>query len=101
MVFSNVPGPADIVKFGGEPVVGIQVVFPNLIPQALLLSYGGGIFCNISLDDEPLENVSTDLPQLYLEELRELAKEYGVNAKDSDVLMPESTGRYFRLSGYA
>lgn len=36
LVFSNLPGPSNICKFQDSKVVGLQVVFPNLIPQVIL-----------------------------------------------------------------
>jgi len=33
MVFSNLPGPTEDLVFCGETVTGMQIIFPNLIPQ--------------------------------------------------------------------
>jgi hypothetical protein len=85
MVFSNLPGPAKPIFIGEEQVLGFQIMFPNLIPQVLLISYNGGVHCNMSLDPE-LVDLCDELPRLYLEELLELAASYGINSDLSYVL---------------
>jgi len=35
-VFSNLPGPTERLVFCGEVVTGMQIMFPNLIPQVQL-----------------------------------------------------------------
>jgi hypothetical protein len=97
MVFSNVPGPPEIVRFSGEPVLGIHALFPNLLPQILMLSYGGGVFCNLSIDDTLLEGAAKEIPELYLEELRELAEAYGIEVRGEDLVLESSPGKYFQL----
>ncbi len=94
MVFSNVPGPSKVITLGGEPVVGMQVIFPNLLPQVILISYSGSVFMNMVLDDA----LVTDFEKLcdfYLEELKELAKKYGIEDSDLVVLAPKSPGGEF------
>lgn len=36
-VFSNLPGPTEQLVFCGETVTGMQIIFPNLIPQVYIL----------------------------------------------------------------
>ena len=75
------PGPARPLLVGGEEVRGILPAFPNVIPQALCVSYAGKMWMSIALD----ETVVTE-PQrvvtLYLEELRALAVRHGVDPDD-------------------
>ena len=67
MVFSNVPGPGQDIYLCGEKVVGMQILFPNLVPQCLLISYSDSIFFNMSLDDENLPAAAfAELPGYYL-----------------------------------
>jgi len=75
-VFSNVPGPAEAVYIAGQRVVAIYSAFPNLILQVLCLSYNGQMYMSIACDDSIPQ--ADDLAALYLDELRELAKAYGV-----------------------
>ena len=58
--------------------MGLQVIFPNLIPQVLIVSYSNGVYCNMSLDPELVDECDK-LPQLFLDELAEVAKAFGVN----------------------
>ena len=39
MVFSNVPGPQELTLFGGEPVLGFQATFPNILDQVCYIVY--------------------------------------------------------------
>jgi len=55
-VFSNVPGPPVPVQFAGHEVHGVQMVFPNLVPQVGLISYRGQIFGNFCLDPVAIPN---------------------------------------------
>jgi hypothetical protein len=63
-VFSNVPGPASACKFAGYEVMGVQMVFSNLIPQVGVLSYRGQVFGNITLDSDATPH-SERIPILY------------------------------------
>lgn len=38
-VFSNLPGPTEQLVFCGETVTGMQIIFPNLIPQVTYSIY--------------------------------------------------------------
>lgn len=90
VVFSNLPGPADTVFLCGKKLLGLQVVFPNILPQVLLISYGGDVFFNMSVDDE---TVNPDLlKQCYLEEMKSLAISLGVSCSDSVMLSRVSPG---------
>jgi diacylglycerol O-acyltransferase / wax synthase len=44
MIFSNVLGTDAIPLFCNEKVMGLQVVFPNLLPQVILMSMGKQVF---------------------------------------------------------
>jgi len=88
MVFSNVPGPAESLRLCGERLLGLHVLFPNLIAQAIIVSYNGGVFFNMSIDNQ-LVDMCDLLPELFLEEMREMATSFGVDAEDM-VLNPYS-----------
>jgi len=90
VVFSNLPGPADTVFMCGKKLLGLQVVFPNILPQVLLISYGGDVFFNMSVDDECVKPEM--LKQCYLEEMRALAAALGVECSDSVMLSRVSPG---------
>lgn len=79
LVFSNLPGPPDKLKFCDRKLLGLQVIFPNIIPQALIISYGGCVFYNMSVDDSSMPNVKELLPKYYGEEMAALAKSFGVD----------------------
>lgn len=85
-MFSNVPGPQESLYYAGKKMVGMQVLFPNLLPQALILSYDGGVYFNLSVDPEVTDQ-HAQLPRLYLEEARALAQCYGLPTDDAAVLL--------------
>jgi hypothetical protein len=60
-----------------EPIHGLQIIFPNLIPQGILLSLGGNIYFNLSVDGQAVANPDA-LRRAYLDELREIGQAYGV-----------------------
>lgn len=84
MVFSNVPGPSERMHYCGEAVQSIQITFPNLINQVIVISYNGGVSFNLSVD--PQEHDTALLAELYLAELKDMAQELGVSAEDEEVL---------------
>ena len=77
MVLTNIPGPEKICCFAGGRVKSVQMLFPNLIPQISLLSYGGQIHANIVYDPKEMIGDSSILPGLYAKALRGLARELG------------------------
>jgi hypothetical protein len=107
MVFSNLPGPGKPVTFGKKLLLGTQVIFPNLIPQGLAISYGGDVFINLCISsvvasdftstststsdsDSDVDGGTTNIRELlrkcYLDELKELAISYGITAKEEEIL---------------
>eukprot|EP01039_Chlorochromonas_danica_P008358 gene8362-9212_t len=84
IVFSNVPGPNHPVYYCGQRIEGMQITFPNLIPQVILISYYGGVFFNLSIDSDEVD--CKLLCELYLQELRNMAEGLGLDASDSAVL---------------
>ena len=84
-VFSNLPGPTEELVFCKERVKGMQIIFPNLIPQVIIISYAGGVHFNMSLDPE-LVDAHAELPQLFLEECAELARCYDIPADVKDIV---------------
>jgi len=73
LVLTNVPGPQGRVLFAGKRVKAVQLFFDNLLTQVDLISYAGGVYGNIILDEEQLPN-SEVFGQLYVGALVELAK---------------------------
>lgn len=87
IVFSNLPGPSRKIKICGEDIEGLQIIFPNLIPQVIVLSYNGGVFFNLCIDSS---SVDVDLlPKLFLEEAADLAQSLGINCTESDMIYRE------------
>ena len=87
-VFSNLPGPEECVAVAGcgEPLLGLQVTFPNLLPQALLLSYHGNIYFNLSLDGAAVDVAL--LREAWLAELAELALALHIPCAEGDMCDP-------------
>lgn len=85
IVFSNVPGPSEPLYLYGEKLLGLQVLFPNLIAQVVIVSYNGSVFYNMNVDDE-LVDACDELPRLFLEEMAELAASFGV-ASDTESMI--------------
>jgi hypothetical protein len=97
IVFSNLPGPAAAIKLAGETVLGFQLGFANLLPQVIIISYNNGVFFNLCMDEEILgksklpegkegqemdKNRKAILQKLFIEEMKELAIDYGVSTRD-------------------
>jgi hypothetical protein len=81
IVFSNVPGPQEALYLGGEEVLGIQAIFPNIITQTIIVSYNGSICGNLVVDSSVVKDRDL-LKETYLEELKELGAVYGVESKE-------------------
>lgn len=97
MIFSNVPGPQATAYFAGEPVLGMQAMFPNLINQVLIISYNGAVFMNMAVD----ANIVTDIPCLqkaFLDEAVELAEAYGLPSEAAEMLAETSPGGEFAVT---
>jgi hypothetical protein len=93
IVFSNVPGPADVISMCGEQVIGMQVLFPNILPTCIILSYAGNVFLNLNIDDDSLPGLETEFPKYFIDELKELCESYKVDTED--MLADISPGCYF------
>jgi WS/DGAT C-terminal domain/Wax ester synthase-like Acyl-CoA acyltransferase domain len=63
LVFSNVPGPSVKCLLAGKLVTGIQMFYPNLIPQVGLLSYAGYIHGNIIITTMDKERALVPKPE--------------------------------------
>ncbi len=94
VVFSNLPGPANIIKLCNEEVLGFQISFPNLLPQTIIMSYNNVIFFNLAIDENIINNSTTldgvqnkrdILCKLFLDELKEIAREYNIPCEDEDM----------------
>jgi len=94
MVFSNVPGPNTPVYLCGQRVEGMQVIFPNLIPQVLLISYADGIFFNMVMDSDQSPGAADELPAFYIEELMQMAKVYNLDSSNLLVKGKSSGGLF-------
>lgn len=90
IVFSNVPGPDAILRFAGERMVGLQIIFPNILPQVIIISYGGRIFCNMSADLKFLKDAEKDLPEMFLQEVKDMAEHYQVSTAPEFMLSDHS-----------
>ena len=86
LVMSNIPGPVDAVYLGGKKLTSIQVIFPNLIHQCLLISYNGLIFMNKSVDPSVVTNKDLFI-DCFFKELADLAKEYNLACDKKDIFM--------------
>ena len=98
LVFSNVPGPQVTAYFAGQPVLGMQAMFPNLINQVLIISYNGAVFMNMAVDSA----IVTDIPALqkaFLDEAVELAEAYGLSSEAAVMLAETSPGGEFAVTG--
>ena len=81
MVFSNLPGETQPMTIGGEELLGLQVIFPNLLPQCLLISYNQQIFANLCVNPDYVSGPEAEiLKKAYMEELREMASLLGVTS---------------------
>ena len=90
MVFSNVPGPSRSIRFCGERVIGLQAIFANLLPQIIMLSYGGAIFANLVIDTDIISD-SKVIEDFYLQEIMLMCEAYKIelpNNSVSDLLAP-------------
>ena len=86
LVMSNVPGPSAPVYLCGKKLNNIQVIFPNLIHQCLLISYNGLIFMNKSVDPNVVTNNDLFI-DCFFKELVDLAKEYNISCEKKDIFM--------------
>lgn len=98
MSFSNVTGPPVLSFLGGEQVEGIQVLFPTLLPQGIVVSYAGGLYLNLNMDDDDLPGAADELPRFYIEELKELAMDISVGTEF--MLTEKSPEGYFSVSSH-
>jgi diacylglycerol O-acyltransferase / wax synthase len=97
LVFSNLPGAEYPIAMCNQKLLGLQIIFHNILPQVLLISYGGAIFCNMSIDTDEIKDADTLLPKYYIEELKEMAKSLGIDATDAEILTGMSEGEVFGL----
>lgn len=75
-------------------MVGLQVMFPNILPQVMIVSYGGGVFFNMNVDVDDVSEPEK-LAEFFLAEVTELAEHYGVDTSPVHMLSPRSTGGTF------
>jgi hypothetical protein len=64
--------------FANEQLIAIQVLYPNLLPQVIALSYNGGIHMNIVVDPDMLRG-GDDIPGYFVDELVALARAYNLS----------------------
>ena len=82
MVFSNLPGENEPLMIGKEPLLAVQAIFPNLLPQSILLSYNHSIYSNLVVDPAFISDADKELLQvLWREELLEMADTYDIRDK--------------------
>lgn len=97
LVFSNVPGPPAPIHFCGEKILGIQVVFPNLLAQTLIVSYAGEVFMSMAIDGHVVKDGDALLPKYYLEEALALGQAYGIHQKAAEVVSKTSKEGLFSV----
>jgi len=73
IIFSNVPGPEAALWFAGEKMASMQVVYANIIPQLIAVSYNGYIYQNIVLDEN--QEAPEKIVEFFLLELGALNEE--------------------------
>jgi hypothetical protein len=81
LVFSNVPGPQEALYLCGEEILSLQAIFPNILPQTIIVSYNGAICGNLVVDSTIVKDPHL-LRETYLEELSELGRAYGVDSSE-------------------
>ena len=74
-------GQAQPIAIGGEEVLGILPVFPNLIPQVLCVSYADKMYMTLTADRDAIKQPEK-LAECYLDELKTLAATHGVDPRD-------------------
>jgi hypothetical protein len=79
LVLTNVPGPEKPCLFAKAKITGVQMIFPNVIPQVDLLSYAGTIYGNIIYDPSDLPKGEM-FAQLYSKALVDLAEAFLLKA---------------------
>ena len=77
IAFSNVPGPADEVKFAGKKVSCCRVNSRHITSNITALSYNGKVNILLTADDEAVSHVHL-MPTLYMKGLVKIATEFGV-----------------------
>ena len=90
------PGPQEhlfICEDESLKLLGLHIVFPNLIPQVIILSYAGDVFSNINVDPDLIAGAELLLPRLFLEELQDIAAGLGIDS--SQELMLSSSPHLF------
>lgn len=87
IVFSNLPGPAEHLNFCDEKLLGMQCIFPNLLPQVIIISYAGDVFVSLNVDPE-LVDMCDELPRMYLEEARAMAELHNVDSSPAFMMSP-------------
>lgn len=90
------PGPSNLISLCGEQVVGMQVLFPNILPTCIVLSYAGNVYLNLNIDDDEIPGAEEDLPKCFIEELTELGVSYQIDTEH--MLADISPGGYFGFS---
>jgi hypothetical protein len=121
LILSNGPGPAKVVMYGPHKLLGLQFFFPNLLPQYDVVSYNGAVFACISVPTDVVTSPgillnaifgvcrcdSSDcvsvvyvelLPDLFMEEILELARDFGVSTEEDHMFSPVSSGGVFGIA---
>lgn len=84
LVLTNVPGPEQACWLAGQEVKGLQLFFPNVVPQVDLLTYAGTVYGNIIYDPANWKNGEV-MATLYAEALVDMGKEFGVKDIPQDL----------------
>ena len=81
LVLTNVPGPPETCLIGSKVVQGLQLFFPNVIPQVDLLTYAGTVYGNIIYDPDCLPE-GDSLAGLYAKALVTMGREFKLDAQE-------------------
>jgi hypothetical protein len=97
MVFSNVPGPGEALSIAGQRILGMQVIFPNLISQTMIVSYAGAVFMNMVLDSD-IVNSPEKVSEFFNAEIVELATMHGMDTTEANMYQPHFKNSQFRTA---
>jgi hypothetical protein len=87
-----VPGPDKAILYAGAKVLGIQMVFPNLLTQVSMMSYAGNVCANCVVDPAVISKPQL-LRRCFLEELESMATALNVPLPEGGLLTPSDQVR--------
>lgn len=94
LVFSNVPGPSEDLFCGEEKICGAYAIFPNLLPQVIMVSYAGSMFINLVIDDKLVKDAHS-IGKYFLMELKEFGESCGMVCTNDEMISNVGRGGKF------